>query len=59
MRDLYSKRREVLIQSLQTEFGEMLEVHGAEAGMHLTVTFPEGYRDIEISAKAGEARVYA
>jgi GntR family transcriptional regulator/MocR family aminotransferase len=58
MRNLYSKRREVLIQSLHTEFGDLLEVHGAEAGMHLAVTLPEGYRDTEISAKAAEARLY-
>lgn len=58
MRNLYSKRREVLIQSLHAEFGELLEVHGAEAGMHLAVTLPEGYRDTEISAKAAEARLY-
>lgn len=36
----------------------MLEVHGAEAGMHLAVTLPKGYRDTEISAKAAEARLY-
>ncbi len=58
MRNLYSKRREVLIQSLHAEFGNSLEVHGAEAGMHLAVTLPRGYRDTEISAKAAEARLY-
>ncbi|MGA8673123.1 MAG: PLP-dependent aminotransferase family protein [Terracidiphilus sp.] len=58
MRNLYSKRREVLIQSLHAEYGDMLEVHGAEAGMHLAVTLPEGYCDTEISARAAEARLY-
>lgn len=58
MRNLYSKRREILIRSLHEEYGDMLEVHGAEAGMHLAVTFQEGYSDTEISAKAAEARLY-
>ena len=58
MRNLYSKRREVLIHSLHAEYGDLLEVHGAEAGMHLAVTLPEGYRDTEISARAAEARLY-
>ena len=58
MRNLYAKRREVLIQSLRAEFADMLEVHGAEAGMHVAVTLPEGYCDTEISAGAAEARLY-
>lgn len=45
MRQLYRERRNALINSLRDELGEMLEVHGAEAGMHLTVTLPRGMRD--------------
>lgn len=58
MRSLYGRRREVLIQSLHADFGDMLEEHGAEAGMHVAVTLPEGYRDTEICAAAAEARLY-
>ncbi len=58
MRQLYGKRRKVLIESLQKEFGEMLEVHGAEAGMHVTVTIPEGFSDREIAAKAAAERLW-
>jgi len=52
MRQLYAQRRKVLIQSLQQELGQMLEVHGAEAGMHVTITLPAGQNDVEITAKA-------
>jgi GntR family transcriptional regulator / MocR family aminotransferase len=58
MRSLYGERRKVLIQCLENEFGSMLEVHGAEAGMHLAVTLPEGYSDWEFSARAAEARLF-
>lgn len=58
MRNLYGERRKVLIQSLKAEFGDMLEVHGAEAGMHLAVTLPEGFCDTEICTRAAEARLY-
>jgi hypothetical protein len=55
IRNLNNKRREVLIQNLQTEFGEMLEARGAEAGMHLAATLSEGcrYRDLRQSGEAG------
>ncbi len=52
MRQLYGGRRTMLVKSLQSEFGDMLEVHGAEAGMHLAVTLPKGMRDKEIAAQA-------
>lgn len=58
MRRLYSERRTVLIENILREFGEMLEVHGAEAGMHLTVTLPEGYKDREIVARAARERLW-
>ncbi len=57
MRSLYSQRRELLLQSIRTEFGNMLEVHGADAGMYVAVTLPDGYCDTEISAKAADARL--
>jgi GntR family transcriptional regulator/MocR family aminotransferase len=54
MRELYKERRSSLINSLRDEFGDMLEVHGAKAGMHLTVTLPKGIRDLEIVKRAAE-----
>ena len=58
MRQLYSERRTVLIESIRNEFGDMLEVHGAEAGLHLAVTLPPGYDDREIAASAARERLW-
>jgi GntR family transcriptional regulator/MocR family aminotransferase len=58
MRQLYAQRRKVLIQSLQQELGQMLEFHGAEAGMHVTITLPAGQNDVEITAKAAADRLW-
>jgi GntR family transcriptional regulator/MocR family aminotransferase len=44
MRSLYKNRRTALVESLRAEFGEFLEIHGSEAGMHLTVTLPTGFK---------------
>jgi len=52
MRNLYRARRTALVESLRAEFGDRLEIHGAEAGMHLTVTLPRGCRDTEIATRA-------
>jgi GntR family transcriptional regulator/MocR family aminotransferase len=54
MRQLYSERRTALVEAIQSEFGDMLEIHGAEAGMHLAVTLPEGFNDTEISERAAK-----
>jgi GntR family transcriptional regulator / MocR family aminotransferase len=58
MRQLYGERRKVLVESLRKEAGLGLEVQGAEAGMHLTVTLPEGFSDVEIAAKAARERLW-
>lgn len=52
MRNLYKARRTALVERLRAEFGDELEIHGAEAGMHLTVTLPPGCRDTEICTRA-------
>jgi GntR family transcriptional regulator/MocR family aminotransferase len=52
MRALYKERRTALVESLQNTFGDMLEIHGAEAGMHLTVTLPPGFNDVDIASQA-------
>jgi GntR family transcriptional regulator/MocR family aminotransferase len=54
MRELYRERRTVLVENLKSEFGDLLEVHGTEAGMHLTVTLPKGMRDREVAEKAAK-----
>jgi GntR family transcriptional regulator/MocR family aminotransferase len=58
MRQLYGERRTVLIESIREEFGDALEVHGAEAGMHLAVTMKDEVSDRAISKKAAEERLW-
>ena len=52
MRCLYGERRTTLVESIQRELGSMVEVQGAEAGMHVAVALPEGFKDQEIAAIA-------
>jgi len=58
MRSVYKERRTVLVDCLQAEFGDRLRIHGAEAGMHLTVTVPEGYNDVEIATRAAKEKLW-
>lgn len=58
MRRLYGERRTALVESLLKEFGTLLEVHGAEAGMHLVVTLPEGFSDHELAANAAREELW-
>ncbi len=58
MRNLYKARRTALVENLRAEFGEELEIHGAEAGMHLTVTLPQGCRDTEICTRAAAEHLW-
>jgi GntR family transcriptional regulator / MocR family aminotransferase len=58
MRLLYSERRTTLAQSIREEFGNEIEIHGAEAGMHMTVTLPEGLQDVKIAERAARDRVW-
>jgi GntR family transcriptional regulator/MocR family aminotransferase len=57
-RTLYNERRKVLLESLREVFGKTLGVHGTEAGMHMTVTLPEGFHDREIATRAAEEKLW-
>jgi len=58
MRQLYAERRTALVDELQKEFGSALEVLGSEAGMHLTVILPKGFRDQEVAARAAREKLW-
>jgi GntR family transcriptional regulator/MocR family aminotransferase len=63
MRALYKSRRTALVDCIRAEFGELLEIHGSEAGMHLTVTLPRGFRgggisDVEVAARAAKDKLW-
>jgi GntR family transcriptional regulator/MocR family aminotransferase len=58
MRQLYAQRRTALVDELQIQFGSALEVLGSEAGMHLAVTLPKGFRDQELAARAAREKLW-
>lgn len=49
---LYGERRTTLVEAIGREFGTSMEVLGADAGVHVVVTFPKGGRDTAVSQAA-------
>ncbi|MGA7524522.1 MAG: PLP-dependent aminotransferase family protein [Acidobacteriaceae bacterium] len=58
MRALYKARRTALVDCLRREFGDSLQIHGSEAGMHLTVTLPPGFSDVEVATRAAQEKLW-
>jgi GntR family transcriptional regulator/MocR family aminotransferase len=58
MRQVYSEKRTALVDGLRAEFGDELEIHGAEAGMHLAVTLQKDFQDVEVAGKAARERLW-
>lgn len=58
LRLVYGERRNALVENIRKEFGSSLEVHGSEAGMHLAITLPKGFRDQEIAARAAREKLW-
>ena len=54
MRMIYGERRAALVESLETLLADELELHGDEAGMHLTVTLKKPGNDREIALRAAK-----
>jgi GntR family transcriptional regulator / MocR family aminotransferase len=52
MRMLYLERRKALVRALRDQLGDMLEIVGAEAGMHLAAMLPLEVSDTMISRNA-------
>ena len=57
MRMLYRERRNVLVSSIEKEFGHRATVTGEKAGMHLCVVL-DGVKDREIAARAAQAKLW-
>ncbi len=55
---IYNERRNALVSALQRAFGSRLQIMGAEAGMHVSVTLPPGLGDYEISLRAAEENLW-
>jgi GntR family transcriptional regulator/MocR family aminotransferase len=58
MRALYKSRRSALVGSLRAELGDSLEIHGTEAGMHLSVTLPDSFCDHDIARRAAAENLW-
>jgi GntR family transcriptional regulator/MocR family aminotransferase len=58
MRILYRDRRSSLVESIQKEFGAMVEMLGDEAGMHLTVRLRSRTRDLEVAERAARQNLW-
>jgi GntR family transcriptional regulator/MocR family aminotransferase len=58
MRQIYAERRDVLINCISEQLSGVLEVQGAQAGLHLTVTLPRGAKDRAICAMAAERKLW-
>jgi GntR family transcriptional regulator/MocR family aminotransferase len=56
---LYMDRRRALIKAIYLQMGDMLEVIGAEAGMHLVALLPRGTNDVVVSRKAAQRGISA
>jgi GntR family transcriptional regulator/MocR family aminotransferase len=59
MRMLYMERRKSLVKAIRSQMGDMLEVIGVEAGMHLVALLPQGINDVAVSKSAAEKGVSA
>ncbi len=59
MRMLYMNRRRALVKAIDAQMGDMLEVIGAEAGMHLVALLPPGTNDVAISKHAARMGISA
>jgi GntR family transcriptional regulator/MocR family aminotransferase len=59
MRMLYMDRRRALVKAIHIQMGELLEVIGAEAGMHLVALLPLGANDVAVSRKAAQKGISA
>jgi GntR family transcriptional regulator/MocR family aminotransferase len=58
MRLLYRDRRSALLDSLKKDLGVAVDVKGEEAGLHLSVTLPRGFRDHKIAERALAERLW-
>ena len=57
MRLVYAERRNALIETLHNHFGSVVEMMGAEAGMHLSVVL-NGISDLELSVRGARENLW-
>jgi GntR family transcriptional regulator / MocR family aminotransferase len=59
MRKLYLGRRNSLVERLRTRLGDLLTIHNADAGLHLSAFLPPGVDDREVLRRAAARGVTA
>jgi GntR family transcriptional regulator / MocR family aminotransferase len=59
MRMLYMARRRALVNAIDSQLGDVIDVVGAEAGMHLVARLPPDTDDVAVSRKAAEKGISA
>jgi len=59
MRMLYMERRSTLVKAIRAQMEGLLEVIGAEAGMHLVALLPQGIDDVTVARKAARQGISA
>ena len=58
MRLVYSERRNVLADAIRAVFNSGVDVLGAQAGMHLVMTLPQGVRDLSVCERASRSELW-
>ncbi len=58
MKKEYRKRHDILLEKMDAMFGEMIQIHGAEAGMHVIVEFDKAIFSEEMINQLFQAGVY-
>ena len=57
-KQLYHERRGALIASLRNQFGDSVEILGADAGLHLVAVLPKGIQDLQVAERAAQERLW-
>jgi GntR family transcriptional regulator / MocR family aminotransferase len=56
---LYAERRNALVRAIRGHVGDMLEIIGVAAGMHLVAMLPPGVDDEVVSRRAAQSGISA
>jgi GntR family transcriptional regulator/MocR family aminotransferase len=52
-------RRKALVRAIEAQLGDIVEIIGAEAGLHLVALLPPGIDDVKVSKQAAQDGISA
>ena len=55
---LYGERRSVLLETLHRELGLAVNVTGEQAGLHLALSLPTGFKDRQLAERAAQNKLW-